>query len=104
MSKMKKIKVFKKVFDLNTDDFNIDKEPVMTRSTFIAIAGEMYAASKKRYFTKHHSVTVEFAEWYHFNIPYNKEFTVKEAYKEFLKRNENEKLGKVRTKRNSTSA
>jgi len=65
MSQFKK-KIFKKVFEANSDDVaSIDgkKTQVMTEEMFIPLMGEMWDKAKSKYKKRYLNKTFQFAEW-----------------------------------------
>lgn len=65
MSQFKK-KIFKKIFEANSDDVaSIDgkKTQVMTEETFIPLMGQMWDKVKTKYKKRYIGKTFKFAEW-----------------------------------------
>lgn len=61
-----KTKLFKKVFEANSDDvLNLEdqRSHVMTETTFVPLMGQMWDKAKEKYFHKRKDETLEFAEW-----------------------------------------
>jgi hypothetical protein len=76
MSQFKK-KIFKKVFEANSDDVaSIDgkKTQVMTEEMFIPLMGEMWDKAKIKYKKRYLNKAFKFAEWTHKHFYFDKGF------------------------------
>ncbi len=104
---MKKVKFFKKVFDENADDVipslrtingvdvtsKKDVQHVMSRETFVSVAGEIYSKAKERYYFKGQAQYFEFADWYAANFDYflMNPIDIQERFKHWQKHVKNNK-------------